>query len=131
MDSSEVNEAGCLQGASEQWGAVPVAGIKELGWRHRPIGDDQRGGATREQLGSEVGAALRIELVVVVDLCCAKDLDAVGVDEIEVAHKIGALEGWARDVTVFAGLTGDPRQPQWFSIGLEERRDIEHASGGR
>ena len=97
------------------------------------VGDDDRYGVDGEQIDErleEIGLLERGEMG---DLVVAEDLDAVGVDEVEVPYERRDTGAVAPKLGCAAGLSADPGEPELVAIVVIQLRDadLQHAAARR
>src|SRR5438270_592730 len=97
------------------------------------VGDDDRYGVDGEQIAErleEIGLLERGEMG---DLVVAEDLDAAGVDEVEVPYERRDTGAVAPKLGCAAGLSADPGEPELVAIVVIQLRDadLQHAAARR
>ncbi|MNT38033.1 hypothetical protein D3C72_1742060 [compost metagenome] len=90
----------------------------QVGRRLHAVGDHQERRFEQDQLAHLALAGLVVQALVVGDLRLAEHLDAVGVDQVQMAHQVRGGGGLAREFHVEGAIcTFQAGHPREFDVG--------------
>ena len=93
-----------------------VANGENVGRRFEALRDDQRRRPAGDQFANDVAARTRFQAVIVIQFLVAEDLDAAGVDQVQVADLVGGGSDIARNEPIAAGEAGKPAELEAFAV---------------